>query len=125
VLTHRHYSPAVDVWACGVILYILLAGYPPFYDESDEVLFAKIKVCRPWLALSYFLMRRALCRGDDGTSVRGCRASKSSEEPRRKHSLVLRFWPYTKASQYAFDVSGLHAFLFLRRLELLCPGGRG
>jgi calcium/calmodulin-dependent protein kinase I len=43
VLTSRQYAPPVDVWACGVIIYILLCGYPPFYDETDAGLFEQIK----------------------------------------------------------------------------------
>ncbi|KAK9820338.1 hypothetical protein WJX72_009178 [[Myrmecia] bisecta] len=37
------YSPAVDMWSVGVILFILLSGYSPFDDENDAVLFEKIK----------------------------------------------------------------------------------
>lgn len=33
---------AVDLWACGVILFILLAGYPPFWNSSDEKLLLSI-----------------------------------------------------------------------------------
>jgi len=42
VLAQKPYGKAVDVWSIGVISYILLCGYPPFYDESDANLFAQI-----------------------------------------------------------------------------------
>lgn len=32
----------VDMWACGVILFILLAGYPPFWSSNDEKLLLSI-----------------------------------------------------------------------------------
>ncbi|GAB4813322.1 hypothetical protein N2152v2_000368 [Parachlorella kessleri] len=37
------YGPACDLWSMGVILFILLGGYPPFYDESEPRLFDKIR----------------------------------------------------------------------------------
>lgn len=42
VLAQKPYGKAVDVWSIGVIAYILLCGYPPFYDENDANLFAQI-----------------------------------------------------------------------------------
>ncbi|WOK98574.1 calcium-dependent protein kinase 15 [Canna indica] len=38
----RHYGPEADIWSCGVILYILLAGVPPFWGDNDEGTFAAI-----------------------------------------------------------------------------------
>ncbi|CAM9934371.1 unnamed protein product [Pylaiella littoralis] len=43
VLSSRMYGPPCDVWACGVILYNLLAGYPPFFRTADKTLFEVIK----------------------------------------------------------------------------------
>ena len=65
VLRRDPYGRLVDVWACGmridvfflylyfaliddmnntgVILYILLVGYPPFWDEDQHKLYAQIK----------------------------------------------------------------------------------
>ena len=37
------YGPECDLWSAGVILFILLGGYPPFFDESEPRLFKKIR----------------------------------------------------------------------------------
>uniref|UniRef100_A0A8C4R180 Protein kinase domain-containing protein n=1 Tax=Eptatretus burgeri TaxID=7764 RepID=A0A8C4R180_EPTBU len=42
ILAQKPYSKAVDCWSIGVIAYILLCGYPPFYDENDARLFEQI-----------------------------------------------------------------------------------
>lgn len=43
VLKKEPYGKPVDIWACGVILYIMLVGYPPFWDEDQHRLYAQIK----------------------------------------------------------------------------------
>ncbi|XP_048872682.1 calcium/calmodulin-dependent protein kinase type 1B isoform X2 [Brienomyrus brachyistius] len=42
ILQQKKYGKAVDLWAVGVISYILLCGYPPFYDENDTELYRQI-----------------------------------------------------------------------------------
>jgi len=42
VLRQKGYGKAVDMWSVGVITYILLCGYPPFYDEDQATLFETI-----------------------------------------------------------------------------------
>ncbi|KAK7933413.1 hypothetical protein WMY93_004309 [Mugilogobius chulae] len=46
VLRKEAYGKPVDIWACGVILYILLVGYPPFWDEDQHKLYQQIKAGR-------------------------------------------------------------------------------
>lgn len=43
VLRKEPYDKAVDMWACGVVLYILLVGYPPFWDDDQAKMFEQIK----------------------------------------------------------------------------------
>ena len=54
VLQNKGYSSgAVDLWSAGVILYILLCGFPPFYEEElpalfDSILHARYDFPSPW-----------------------------------------------------------------------------
>ncbi|CAM9413077.1 unnamed protein product [Chrysoparadoxa australica] len=43
ILKHSEYTSSVDMWSIGVIIYILLGGYPPFHDASQPRLFRKIR----------------------------------------------------------------------------------
>lgn len=38
------YSISTDIWSAGVILYVMLCGYPPFYADSDNEIFKKVLI---------------------------------------------------------------------------------
>jgi calcium/calmodulin-dependent protein kinase I len=42
ILAHKTYGKPVDMWSLGVIMYILLGGYPPFHHENQKELFKLI-----------------------------------------------------------------------------------
>lgn len=42
IVRDERYSKAVDMWALGCVLYTLLCGFPPFYDESIQTLTQKV-----------------------------------------------------------------------------------
>lgn len=51
IVKDERYSKSVDMWALGCVLYTLLCGFPPFYDESIQVLTEKV-ACGQYTFLS-------------------------------------------------------------------------
>ncbi|KAL4574703.1 hypothetical protein LXL04_021539 [Taraxacum kok-saghyz] len=71
VLSGREYNEKVDVWSAGVILYIMLAGVPPFYGETPTETFQAVlrsnlrfptRIFRSVSPEAKDLLRKMLCK---------------------------------------------------------------
>lgn len=71
VLAGRDYCEKIDVWSAGVVLYIMLAGFPPFYGDSAVEIFEAVlranlrfpaRVFQSVSPAAKDLLRRLLCK---------------------------------------------------------------
>ncbi|KAI3732290.1 hypothetical protein L1987_63494 [Smallanthus sonchifolius] len=71
ILSGREYNEKVDVWSAGVILYIMLAGAPPFHGETPVETFEAVmrgnlrfptKIFRSVMSEAKDLLRKMLCK---------------------------------------------------------------
>ncbi|OVA02415.1 Protein kinase domain [Macleaya cordata] len=71
VISGRDYNEKVDVWSAGVIMYIMLAGIPPFYGESAAEIFEAVlrgnlrfptRIFHSVSPAAKDLLRRMLCK---------------------------------------------------------------
>jgi protein kinase A len=65
IIQAKGYGRAVDWWALGILIYEMIAGHPPFFDDDPVKLYEKIVACRigfpPWCdPLAKDLIRRLL-----------------------------------------------------------------
>ena len=47
VIFNQDYDESCDIWSCGVIMYMLLSGKLPFYNDSKDVTIDLIKNYEP------------------------------------------------------------------------------
>ena len=78
-MLRRRYGREADIWSCGVMLYILLSGVPPFYGDSEQQIFeAVIKApldfsSDPWPKVSEpAKVRASVCVVLLGVSLKRC-----------------------------------------------------
>jgi len=117
ILRSAPYGTPSDMWSIGVILYIILCGFPPFYEESDDLgrLYRKIKRAEYYMPSPYWdnishhakdLVQKLL----NPDPVRRLTAAKALNHP----------WCRGKASERALGkdvVIHLKRFQYIRRLR--------
>jgi calcium-dependent protein kinase len=110
------YDKSCDLWSAGVILYILLSGYPPFYGATDSATLAKVREGAysfsrvEWSTVSESakdLIRHLLVKNP---------ADRFTVEQALHHPWILQTEDLSEAP-LAVDISSLRAFVETRKLQ--------
>jgi len=119
VLKNKGYdSGAVDLWSAGVILYILLCGFPPFYEEElpalfDQILKARYDFPSPW----WDQISGGKGKGDGAKDlVRSCLVV----DPVKRYTaaqVLAHPWIKGNAPDTAIDLNNLRKFQATRKLK--------
>lgn len=88
IIQSKGHGKSVDWWALGVLIYEMLAGYPPFFDENpfgiyQKILAGKVDYPRHFDAKARDLIKRLLTA--DRTKRLGCLKNESEDVSRHKY----------------------------------------
>ncbi|CAJ1944813.1 unnamed protein product [Sphenostylis stenocarpa] len=83
VIAKKGYDGAkADIWSCGVILYVLLAGFLPFQDDNLVAMYKKIYrgdfKCPPWFSVEARRLVTRLLDPNPNTRISICKVMESS-----------------------------------------------
>ena len=116
-----NYDSKCDIWSCGVILYILLCGYPPFDGETEHEIFKAIvrrKFSFPedeWKGISddaKDLIKHMICEAD----------KRYNADNVLNHPWVEKCAPNSKESLTHFNVNSLKNYRNLYKLTKYALG---
>merc|ERR1711879_382668 len=117
ILNRIPYGKAVDIWSLGVITYTLLCGFPPFYDESNELppLYDKIRNARYDFPSPYWDHV-----SKEAKNIVQCMLTLDTTKRITAAQIGQHAWTSGNASKVAMPAStvrGLKSFQYRRRLK--------
>jgi calcium-dependent protein kinase len=120
-LVDGSYTESCDIWASGVVLYIMLSGSPPFYGKNTKAVLAMVRAAKYSFDLSAFKKVSAGAKGMIGKLLeRPSELRYTAKEALADPWLVATA---TTATSGATDVSGASVLDVLERLQQFYAAG--
>lgn len=96
IIQSKGHGKGVDYWALGILIYEMIAGYPPFYDENPFGIYQKILAGKVEYSPTYFdeasrsLISKLLMH--DSSKRLGCLAGKAEDVKKHKFFKSIIDW---------------------------------
>lgn len=110
------YDELCDEWACGVLMYILLSGKPPFQGNTEEEIFANIKKCKYDLSSKIFFGVSDNCKDLIRKLLEPNRKKRIKAGDALKHPFFTELFNSTKAMRENKDLTILNRVIGIKKL---------
>ena len=109
------YDELSDEWSCGVLMYILLSGEPPFYGETEEEIFKEIKKCKYNFNLPQFKEVSYNCKNLIRKLLEPNKNKRIKASEALKHPFFTEFFNPSKAMTEDKDLSILKKLINFKK----------